>query len=60
MELKTLKEFPGSAPSYHSFESLDCDFSWWRHLFRLLKLLCAMAGESECLGGGWGLKLEAT
>lgn len=28
-------------------------------LFRLLWLLCAVAGESEYLGSGWCLKLEA-
>lgn len=59
MELRTLKNFPGSAASYRCFESLDCDFSWWKHLFRLLKLLCAMAGENEYLGGSWDLTLEA-
>lgn len=59
VQLRTLKKFPGTAASYRCFESLDCDFSWWKHLFRLLKLLCDTAGEGECLGSGWGLKLEA-
>lgn len=57
VQLRALKKFPGSVASYGYFESLDCDVSWWKHLFRLLRLLCAMAGKEWVFG--WWLGSEA-
>lgn len=41
----------------HHIVLLNCDISWWKHLFRLLKLLCAVAGKEWVFG--WWLGSEA-